>query len=312
MATVTLNPNDKYDNFTVLSNSNLSVDSTTSSGTYRSVRATKAKARGGTWYFEVVVKVDFPANPINIIGVAPFRHSLNAYPGGDTANSTKWGFGLSVTGNLYCHYNGSSSNINGYVPQLSNNNIVGIAYDLTLGRIWFAINNVWVGGGTPNVNATPIVDDSIQLKLEPVFPMLTTYTTTNSGLLTATFAESDFTYTPPTGFLSIENDTHDWNPKGRVLLRNSVLRCDSVDGGKYKVIETVTKFDVIAPNQKVALFDEQSLRVIRIGFSDSDGIVTFPNLAHDNRPLLLVVFDSNNILASPTVRRVATLTGYIT
>lgn len=92
----------------------------------------------------------------------------------------------------------------------------------------------------------------------------------------------------------------------------TLARRDLLDGGKYKVIEIVTKFDVIAPNQKVALFDEQSLRVIRVGFSHSNGVVTFSNLAHDNRPLLLVVFDSNNILASPTVRRVATLTGYST
>lgn len=97
---------------------------------------------------------------------------------------------------------------------------------------------------------------------------------------------------------------------GRVL--SAIARRDLLDGGKYKIIEIITKFDAIAPNQKVALFDEQSLRVIRVASSDSNGVVTFSNLAHDNRPLLLVVFDSNNILASPTVRRVATLTGYIT
>lgn len=89
----------------------------------------------------------------------------------------------------------------------------------------------------------------------------------------------------------------------------TIARRDLQDGGSYQITEAVTEVGAAAPQRKVALFDEQSLRMIRVAYSDESGTVNFPWLASDGRPLLLVAFDPDNEYASPTVRRTATLTG---
>lgn len=95
----------------------------------------------------------------------------------------------------------------------------------------------------------------------------------------------------------------------RLMLPSSFIRVDVENGGKFSVIETVTLFGIPKPSKKVILVDEKKIRLIAVGYSDANGVVTFSNLAHDNRPLLLIAFDPNDEYASPTVRRIATLDG---
>jgi len=86
------------------------------------------------------------------------------------------------------------------------------------------------------------------------------------------------------------------------------LRRDLQDGGPHHLTEAVDVLGVPA-SRKVALFDETSLRCLRTAWSDPDtGLVNFAYLAAD-RPFLLVALDHADLWASPTVRRIATLTG---
>ena len=89
----------------------------------------------------------------------------------------------------------------------------------------------------------------------------------------------------------------------------TTVRCDLADGGPYRIVESVTEVDAPVGGRRVALFNEDTLRCVQVGQSDSAGTVTFDALADDGRPFLLVAFDPNNLYASPTVRRVATATG---
>lgn len=78
--------------------------------------------------------------------------------------------------------------------------------------------------------------------------------------------------------------------------------------GRMRITETVDVLGV-AVGRKVALFDEITLLCVATTFSNATtGAVTFTGLAA-GRQFLLVAFDHTNTWASPTVRRVATLTG---
>lgn len=298
MPTVTLNPNDMSSDL-ILSNGNLSVDSTAASGNFHSVRATHAKARGGKWYFEVTFRVDYPASPINGLGLISINHPLLIYRLGNynPGAGSLGGVGLEVTGNLYYKDNDTSTVIvSSYMPQINDNETISVAYDMDSGRIWFAVEGTWIGGGTPGIGATPAVTMT-GIKFTPVFPAIMSSTVNNSGLATARFATTDFLYSPPAGFSSIETAGNDFTFSVRAM--TSSLSRDMMDGGASGIAGNVKEFGV-SGRYRVRLHDQQTGRLIRETWSNSAGDYEFTHL--DEKSKYVIAFDHTSPVQTAAIK----------
>ena len=138
----------------------------------------------GKWYWEIV-----PAGTgsgSELIGVgnshAATTHYSNYYIGQD---ADTWGY----------YWNGSKYNAGAtsYGSTWTNGNIIGVAVDMTAGKIWWSKNNVWQASGDP-ANGTNAAYTNLT---GTIYPAVSIYAT---GSMTARFGPSNLSYTPPTGF----------------------------------------------------------------------------------------------------------------
>lgn len=187
---VTWNPGDTATKVT-LSGANLvasRLGDTTQS--FASVRATTGKT-AGKWYFEVVIGAG--GVPLyTLIGVAKSSAALTNFVGSD-ANG--WGYyadtGQKYTNNVVASFGAS------YV----NGDVLGIALDMTAGKVWFAKNNTWQASGNPAAGT----GEAFSGIAGTIFPMASLYNgnrATDSA--TGRFKTSAFSYTPPAGFSAWE------------------------------------------------------------------------------------------------------------
>jgi len=275
MATVTWNPDDKDANV-ALSDGNLKATPLAGTGTPRIARATRAKLGGGRWYFECHMVTNFAENPVMAIGLVTKNHVLlNSDIGTSHFIRTEDGFGVEAKGTIrYTKIGSSDSEIIAYLPVWITNNVVGIAYDLYSGDFWVSIDGVWVGGGTPGIDATPAVS-GLNISL-PLYPAVNVYSYTIVQYITAHFAEADFTYTPPAGFNSIEYPEFDSNG-GEVI------------AGEGVVSGTITEF--LVPGAYMArIHDSETGALVQTTWSDSNGQYTFTGLS-TTREFYVVAFD---------------------
>lgn len=179
LSTATWNPLDKSANIT-LSNSDMTA--TASNTAWKSVRATLGKSTG-KWYFEV--RIDVAAANYNIIGVGQLGASTATYCGGNTVS---WGYN-GYNGNKF--YNTAST---AYGNTFTAGDIVGVAVDISAGKIWWAKNNSWQASGDPAAGT----GEAYSGLSGTLYPMFSPYTNTNAG--TARFVTGDMSYSPPSGF----------------------------------------------------------------------------------------------------------------
>lgn len=81
---------------------------------------------------------------------------------------------------------------------------VGIALDPVNGKVWFAVNNVWVLSGNPAAGAAPAVSFTPTTNLTPSVSMWSTAADINTALTTSKFKDTALTYAPPTGFVALQ------------------------------------------------------------------------------------------------------------
>jgi hypothetical protein len=127
----------------------------------------------GKWYWEIV-----PFASVNqMIGIALTTSPISQYPGQD-ANSWSW-----YQGNGGVKINNSTQTA---YATFTNNDVIGVALDLSAGTITFYKNNTSQGVAFSSLPAG-------------------TYTPTlgYTGSMYANFGQRPFTYTPPTGFVSL-------------------------------------------------------------------------------------------------------------
>lgn len=187
-APVAWNAGDKASEIS-LSNGNRTATRSTSANNNAAVRATTAKS-SGKHYFEVRVdtSVGTAGGDYSIYGIASAALGLNAYVGSTAAS---YGYEHS-TGNKY--NNGSSAALG---AALAAGDVLGIAVDLTAGKIWFAKNNTWQGSGDPAAG-TNAAYTGVSGTFYPAASLYKTPTTQH--VLTARFAAADLGYSPPSGF----------------------------------------------------------------------------------------------------------------
>lgn len=142
-------------------------------------RATTGKSTG-KYYYEFTVPTGATAGYVSISNAT----DANSAVWGNSANN--WGYAFSGL-----KYNSGSAS---YGNTWANNDVIGVAVDLTNGKIWFSKNGTWQASG------------------DPVAGTNAAYTTLSGTLYPSTGARGDvcqvtlntgatpFAYTPPTGY----------------------------------------------------------------------------------------------------------------
>ena len=175
----TWNPSDKGANV-VLSNGNLTLGK--NAGNYQSARATISKA-GGKWYWEVDIHV---RGSHHWIGIGTSSADINQFPGQDAHGYCFRSSALKYHNNINYSY---GTNFGAQV--------IGIALDLDVGKIWFAKENVWQESGDPAAGT----GEAFSGISGTFFPMYAIYAVTDSA--TARFISNNQGYTPPSGFKAL-------------------------------------------------------------------------------------------------------------
>ena len=174
----TWNPDDKVAAVLLL-NGNLTASGTADS--WDAVRSTDSKT-DGKWYWEVTVH-DIPAGTI-LIGIGTSSETLT-YPG-DTSQGRGY---YNLNGNIY-----HSTNI-AYGDSYLAGDVIGVALDLDVGKMWWSKNGVWQDSGNPVIGANPAYANVFGT----FFAMIGLRKPGQS--MTANFGTTSFQYTTPSGFL---------------------------------------------------------------------------------------------------------------
>jgi hypothetical protein len=171
-----------------LSNGGLTV--VASSGTYDTIRGTTSH-NSGKLYVEFSTSV--LANTGAAFGIADAGFVSTSYLSASPVSMGAFNNGTSGgTTGLSFNYNLPNANINA-------NDVMAIAADLTAGKFWLAINNVWYGSGVPATGVNPmatIVAPALGVSYFPAMSLL------GSGAGTWTFKPTAASqkYAPPAGF----------------------------------------------------------------------------------------------------------------
>jgi hypothetical protein len=110
-----------------------------------------------------------------------------------------YGWSLYSQGNIY-HLN----QVAAAGPTLVSGDIVGVAVDMSTGRIWFAKNNVWINSGDPAGGLNPVGTG-----LTGTFKPGVSLYKTNEWVL-GCFSASTQLYAPPAGFSALDPGAPPW------------------------------------------------------------------------------------------------------
>jgi hypothetical protein len=172
-----------------LSNSDLTADGVLSNS-FNVVRAV-AHHTTGKYYYESLIDAQQAATSFPKIGIGEATIAYNNLLGYGATGK----FSTMQAGSLgFCYRNGAYK-AQGVTFLVGDR--VGIAVDLTAGKIWFAKNNVWILSGDPaaGTNETWTLTTGIDY-----YPICNVQNPSLGTTLTSAFAAGTFTFTPPTGF----------------------------------------------------------------------------------------------------------------
>ena len=150
----------------------------------RAVRATFQLPTTGKWYWENIW-----ANTTSTayLGIGTAATSLSANLG-----SSSTGYSYNPNGNKF-NNNSSSS----YGNTFTNGDVIGVAFDSDNGKLYFSKNGTWQASGDPVAGTNAAFTG---LTSGPYFPMCSVYF---GDAWISTFGQKPFSYTPPTGFKSL-------------------------------------------------------------------------------------------------------------
>jgi hypothetical protein len=182
--TVTWNPLDKHADIT-LSSGDRQATKTTANATV-SVRATYGIPHTDNGYFEIFNGGVSSASPFRLYGISTTSMPVSVWPGND-ANS--WGYyeqtGQKATNNVLSAYGAS----------FTLGDVIGVAFKN--GKVWFAKNNVWQGGGDPAAGT----GEAFSGIAGTIYPTASLYRTSpDPHQAGGEFRSADFYYSPPSGF----------------------------------------------------------------------------------------------------------------
>lgn len=185
---------------------------TASSSNWESVYNDKSIS-SGKWYFELTCKVTtaYDVQPGVILEsvLAANKNQLMGYTDGSV------GYNMDGSQNTVYYGNSASSYVAQPATQVDAGDIVGVAYDADTGAMWFAKNNTWVNNGTgvgnPSTGANPTWVQGSFAGQKVRFGFSTYNASASSEV---NFGQRSFTYTPPTGFVALQQDNLPETAKG--------------------------------------------------------------------------------------------------
>lgn len=188
---VTWNPLDKHANIT-LSGSDNRIATKVTDDVSRTVRATVGRVHTDEGYFEIFSGSEngndylFGAN-FRLYGLSTTSLLVANYCG---SNTSSWGF-YEDDGKKYT--NGVATAYGSAPPHAS---VVGVAFKN--GKLWFAVNNTWQGGGNPAAGT----GEAFSGITGTVYPTCSLYlgTVAQRHVCGIRSNAAQCTYTPPTGF----------------------------------------------------------------------------------------------------------------
>jgi hypothetical protein len=156
----------------------------------------------GKWYYEVKTQGNTDATNMIMVGLCKqaLIDKFKTYQIG-TSNNLDW-VGLMAWTSIALINDGVNTTISGSVTTAQT---VQVAYNSANGNVWIGIDDSWydsVGGNTgdPATDANPTFNIA---DWGEVFPMVAARGATPNPI--ATFAHTDFAFTPPAGFLSLSS-----------------------------------------------------------------------------------------------------------
>lgn len=187
----TLNP--LFGSTGTLGNANLSVTSTIAGNTQR--LATMAVS-SGKWYYETTLTA-LAASADCFVGFTEINNTsaVTQYPG-QAANSYSI---YTYSGNSFLQKWNNNAATNTNTGVAAQGNIIGVAIDLDNNKIWFAKNNTWVDSGDPAAGT----NSQYTVTAGTYAPSFRGSGAGPSATLDANFGQRPFTYTPPSGFKSL-------------------------------------------------------------------------------------------------------------
>ena len=187
----TWSPTDKSSLITVSDSNRLA---TASSGAIiaRTIRATHSVPAATKTYFEFVLQTFTNSNLTLGLGLANASTNVTTQYVGQLASSWAiWGQYLTTNNRKYTNATATGS----FAGQFLQTVVIGVAVDMNVGHIWFAVNNSYIEG---NPSAGTGASYTNLLGNGALFPAVSIYTLNDAIRLRAN--PSEFTYAPPAGF----------------------------------------------------------------------------------------------------------------
>jgi hypothetical protein len=142
----------------------------------------------GKWYWEIVDPAAMP-NTYEISAITKSTVATNVQPG-SSADGYEYN---GINGHLY-----HSGDAGAWGATYGVSDVIGIAFDVDAGKLWFAKNNSWQASGDPGAGTNPAFSS---IAAGTWYPTSSIYDA--SGALVAHFKTADLTYSPPSGFSAI-------------------------------------------------------------------------------------------------------------
>ena len=185
-------------NFATMNNIDLSSGSTSAANMQWALNAGSAR-RGtfgmssGKWYFECAITAGTNSGYFTP-GIQLLSGATTGYGGAINVPS---GYGyLGLNGNKLTGATGSA-----YGNSFTTNDVIGVAFDASAGKIWFSKNGVWQASGDPVAGTNEAFSG---IPAGTYFPYVSNQTTSdNDHTGYVNFGQRPFAYTPPTGFLAL-------------------------------------------------------------------------------------------------------------
>ncbi len=186
-----LSPINKNPSF-ILANGNLNPYYTNSY--FKTGFSTMALPTSGKWYFEYKLATDLI---YLMIGLQEENSGLNPVTNNTYIGADSYGWSFQSANTIYKKYhNASAVTLSGDTP--SSNDVMQLAVDVDVGKVWFGVNNAWLDSGDP-VAGTNEAYSGLPKNLVPGCSVYG-YSDTAAYI---NFGQLGFAYTPPTGYKAL-------------------------------------------------------------------------------------------------------------
>jgi len=192
----TLNPL-QASSSTTLSNGNLEISSNAAGGQTLATLGVSS----GKWYFEGTIITYSGTSPDPFIGI-----SNTANPAISTGASSNPGYASNsyavylLSGNTYIQKVNSNTFTNTNATQVTNGDVIGVAFDLDAGKFWISKNGSWVDSGNPATGANALFT-GLSGSFAPTFRG--SGSSTGTAAWACNFGQRPFAYTAPSGFKAL-------------------------------------------------------------------------------------------------------------